>query len=85
MMHLRELKDPLLLDVRIGHPNQSIGSLQGRMHLVEASVGLGVHVKVQSLPLNVTLVNPCVLLLQALLEAPLCLSVVHSCRMHHVK
>ena len=51
------------------------------MHLVEASIGLGVHVKVQSLPLNVTLVNSFVLLLQA----PLCLSVVHSCRTHHVK
>ena len=51
----------------------------------EASVGLGVHIKVQSLPLNVTLVNPFVLLLQALLEAPLCLSVVHSCRTHRVK
>ena len=55
------------------------------MHLVEASIGLIVHVKVQSLPLNVTLVSPFVLLLQALLEAPLWLSVVHSCRTHHVK
>jgi hypothetical protein len=81
MMHHTELKDPPLLDVRRGRVDQWTGSLPGRMHLVEASVDLGVHVKVQSLPFNVTLVSPFVLLLQALLQA----NVSHSCRTHRVK
>ena len=55
------------------------------MHLAEASIGLGLHVKVQYLAFNATLVNPFVLLLQALLHAPLCLSVVYSCRTHRIK
>ena len=71
MMHLRELKDHPMLDVHIGRVNQWTGTLQGRMHLAEASVGLKLHVKVQSLAFNVTLVNPFVLLLQALLQTPL--------------